>query len=144
LGNNINSNNFLKVLIAGVKLTPRVKYVSKCEGNRRVNHISVYGDSYNYFQLSWLRENIVIVKMCSSVVSFLNVFPIYLLFSVCLTVDDSDGSWNTQLTLSSSPPYIIDSISNNVGWITITFGAEHPWSPQQLESTDLLTFPLHH
>jgi len=36
LGNNINSNNFLEVLIAGVKLTPRVKYVSKCKGTRRV------------------------------------------------------------------------------------------------------------
>jgi len=36
LGNNINSNNFLEVLIAGVKLTPRVKYVGKCEGNGRV------------------------------------------------------------------------------------------------------------
>ncbi|TNN64223.1 hypothetical protein EYF80_025591 [Liparis tanakae] len=35
LGNNINSNNVLEVLIAGVKLTPRVKHVSKCEGNRR-------------------------------------------------------------------------------------------------------------
>jgi len=37
LGNNINSNNFLEVLIAGVKLTPRVKYVSKYKGNRRLN-----------------------------------------------------------------------------------------------------------
>jgi len=36
LGNNINSNNFLEVLIAGVKLTPRVKYVRKCKGTRRV------------------------------------------------------------------------------------------------------------
>jgi len=36
LGNNFNSNNFLEVLIAGVKLTPRVKDVSKFEGNRRV------------------------------------------------------------------------------------------------------------
>jgi len=36
LGNNINSNNFLEVLIAGVKLTPRVKDVSKFEGKRRV------------------------------------------------------------------------------------------------------------
>jgi len=35
LGSNINSNNFLEVLIAGVKLTPRVKYVSKYKGNRR-------------------------------------------------------------------------------------------------------------
>jgi len=34
LGNNINSNNFLEVLIAGVKLTQRVKYVSKCEGKK--------------------------------------------------------------------------------------------------------------
>jgi len=38
LENNINSNNFLEVLIAGVKLTPRVKYVSKYKGNRRVKH----------------------------------------------------------------------------------------------------------
>jgi len=38
LGNNINSNNILEVLIAGVKLTPRVKYVSKCEGDRRVKY----------------------------------------------------------------------------------------------------------
>jgi len=36
LGNNINSNNFLWVLIAGVKFTPGVKDVSKFEGNRRV------------------------------------------------------------------------------------------------------------
>jgi len=35
----MNSNNFLEVLIAGVKLTPRVKYVSKCEGNRRVKEM---------------------------------------------------------------------------------------------------------
>jgi len=40
LGNNINSNNFLEVLIAGLKLTPRVKYVSKCKGNRRVKTVS--------------------------------------------------------------------------------------------------------
>jgi len=33
LGNNINSNHFLEVLIAPVKLTPRVKYVSQFEGN---------------------------------------------------------------------------------------------------------------
>jgi len=39
LGNNINSNNFLEVLIAGVKLTPRVKYVRKCEGKRRVKSV---------------------------------------------------------------------------------------------------------
>jgi len=39
LENNINSKNFLEVLIAGVKLTPRVKYVSKCKGNRRVKDI---------------------------------------------------------------------------------------------------------
>jgi len=32
----MNSNNFLEVLIAVIKLTPRVKYVSKCKGNRRV------------------------------------------------------------------------------------------------------------
>jgi len=36
LENNINSNNFLEVLIAGVKLTPGVKHVSTFEGNRRV------------------------------------------------------------------------------------------------------------
>jgi len=36
LGNNINSNNFLEVLIAGVELTPRVKDVGTFEGNRRV------------------------------------------------------------------------------------------------------------
>jgi len=33
----MNSNNSLEVLIAGVKLTPRVKDVSKFEGHRRVN-----------------------------------------------------------------------------------------------------------
>jgi len=32
----MNSNNLLEVLIAGVKLTPRVKDVSTFEGNRRV------------------------------------------------------------------------------------------------------------
>jgi len=32
----MNSNNFLEVLIAGVNLTPRVKYVSTFEGHRRV------------------------------------------------------------------------------------------------------------
>jgi len=36
LGNNINSNNFLEVLIAGVNLTLSVKDVSTFEGNRRV------------------------------------------------------------------------------------------------------------
>jgi len=37
LENNINSNNFLEVLIAGVKLTPRVKYVSKYKGKGGLN-----------------------------------------------------------------------------------------------------------
>jgi len=36
LGNNIHSNNFLEVLIAGVKLTPRVKYVSKYKGRLNI------------------------------------------------------------------------------------------------------------
>jgi len=38
LENNINSNNFLEILIAGVILTSRVKYVSKYKGKRRVKH----------------------------------------------------------------------------------------------------------
>jgi len=42
LGNNINSNNFLEVLIAGVKVTPRVKYVSKYKGNRRVKKLKMF------------------------------------------------------------------------------------------------------
>jgi len=41
-GNNINSNHFLEVLIAGVKLAPMVKDVSKCEGNRRVKTFHCY------------------------------------------------------------------------------------------------------
>jgi len=40
LGKNIISN-FLEVLIAGVKLTPRVKDVSTFEGNRRLK-MSIY------------------------------------------------------------------------------------------------------
>jgi len=39
--NNIHSNNFHSVLIAGVKFTPEVKDVSKFEGNRRVK-ISIH------------------------------------------------------------------------------------------------------
>lgn len=36
MGNNIDSNYFLEFFIAGVKLTSRIKDVTKCEGNRRV------------------------------------------------------------------------------------------------------------
>jgi len=50
LGNNINSNNFLEVLITGVILTPRVKYVSKCEGNRRVKEtLTLLGTCLHFF-----------------------------------------------------------------------------------------------
>jgi len=78
LGKNINSNNFLEVLIAGVKLTPRVKYASKCEGNRRVKCAGIKNG------YEWIIIFISISpNLCALAVPLLGMRCIFLWLGVC-------------------------------------------------------------